>query len=85
MKIRTKVAALVLGLVSIFALCGCELLTPIGPGTGPGTNVDLTGSRTKYTDELQLTMLPASTSTLDVEGVTYATVERYVDGDKFIS
>ena len=81
MKIRTKVAALVLGLVSIFALCGCELLTPIGPGTGPGTNVDLTGSRTKYTDSLELAKIPASTSTLDVDGVTFATVERYVDGD----
>ena len=81
MKIRTKVAALVLGIISIFALCGCEGLAPIGPGTGPGTNVDLTGSRTKYTDSLELSIVPASTSTLDVDGITFAKVERYVDGD----
>lgn len=85
MKIRTKVASLVLGIVCLLSLCGCEMLAPVEPNTpndqGGNTNVDLTGSRTKYTDELQLTMLPASTSTLDVEGVTYATVERYVDGD----
>ncbi len=80
MKIRTKVVALVLGIISIFALCGCEGLTPIGPGTG-GSGVDLTGSRTKYTDSLELSIVPASTSTLDVDGLTFATVERYVDGD----
>ena len=80
MKLRTKVAALVLGIVTVLALCGCEMLTPVGPGTG-GSNVDLTGSRTKYTDSLELAKIPASSSTLDVDGVTFATVDRYVDGD----
>lgn len=80
MKFRTKVAALVLLIVSMFCLCGCEEL--MGPGTGMGgTNVDLTGSRTKYTDNLMLTQLPTQASTLDGDGITYATVDRYVDGD----
>lgn len=80
MKFRTKLAALVLVVFSMFFLCGCEELMG-GIGTGGGTNVDLTGSRTKYTDSLMLTQLPTSTSTLDVDGVTYATVDKYVDGD----
>lgn len=83
MKTRIKFATLILVLISIFALCGCD-------GTGSGTEggddeggnkVDLTGSRTKYTDSLELTKIPTSTSTLDVDGVTFATVDRYVDGD----
>ena len=80
MKIRTRIATFVLGLVAVFALCGCEfpVVTPQQPG---GSNVDLTGSRTKYTDSLELAKIPASSSTLDVDGVTFATVDRYVDGD----
>ncbi len=82
MKFKTKIAALVLLVVSMFCLCGCEELMGQGTGTGTGgSNVDLTGSRTKYTDSLMLTQLPTQTSTLDVDGVTYATVYRYVDGD----
>ena len=80
MKFRTKVAALVLLIVSMFCLCGCEELMSPGTGMG-GTNVDLTGSRTKYTDNLMLTQLPTQASTLDGDGITYATVDRYVDGD----
>ncbi len=54
----------------------------MGPGVGPGTgNVDLTGSRTKYTDSLTLMQMPTATSTLDKDGISFATVTKYVDGD----
>ena len=83
MKTRIKFAALILAIVSIFALTGCGgSSNNQGSGNNSGGNqVDLTGSRTKYTDALKLTNIPTSTSTLDVDGVSLATVDRYVDGD----
>ncbi len=72
MKIRTKVITLVLVVLTL-VLCGCT--------TGQGNKIDLTGSRTKYTDALTLTQLPSQSSTLDKDGMSYATVTKYVDGD----
>ncbi|MBQ8292999.1 MAG: thermonuclease family protein [Bacilli bacterium] len=75
MKFRTKLFALVLTIFTIICLVGC------GGDTPDGSKIDLTGSRTKYTDTLEISKMPTSTSTLDVDGVSFAEVTKYVDGD----
>ena len=59
MKFRTKIVSLVLVVLSLFCLTGCEYLYE-GGTVGPGTNVDISGSRTKYTDSLKLALLPSA-------------------------
>ena len=81
MKFRTKVVSLVLVALSLFCLTGCEYLYQGGTGGQGGTNVDISGSRTKYTDSLKLALLPSASSTFDVDGMCFATVDKYVDGD----
>lgn len=80
MKFRTKIVSLVLVVLSLFCLTGCEYLYE-GGTVGPGTNVDISGSRTKYTDSLKLALLPSASSSFDVDGMCFATVDKYVDGD----
>ena len=80
MKFRTKIVSLVLVVLSLFCLTGCEYLYE-GGTLGPGTNVDISGSRTKYTDSLKLAYLPSASSSFDADGMSFATVDKYVDGD----
>ena len=72
MKFRTKIVSLVLVVLSLFCLTGCEYLYEGGTGGQGGTNVDISGSRTKYTDSLKLALLPSTSSTFDVDGMCFA-------------
>lgn len=81
MKLRTKIVSLVLVALSLFCLTGCEYLYEDGPTNPGGTGEIPTGSRTKYTDSLKLSIIPSTSSTFDVDGMCFATVDKYVDGD----